>query len=85
MGRRRKLLDRILSEYSDANIPFAQTRTLLKALGFEERVRGSHHVFKRPEILERVVLQPTREGLLKPYQVRQLREVIVEYNLGQEL
>lgn len=79
MGRRRRLLERILGGRSDANIPFEQTRTLLSSLGFEERVRGSHHVFWRPGIATRINLQPTREGTLKAYQVRQMRETLLEY------
>lgn len=85
MGRRRKLLQRILSGRSDNSIPFDQARTLLLHLGFEERVRGSHHVFRRPEISERVNLQPTSEGTLKSYQVRQLRDLLRRYNLREEL
>jgi hypothetical protein len=30
---------------SDANIAFSDLRTLLTGLGFEERVKGSHHIF----------------------------------------
>lgn len=84
MGRRRKLYERIQSGRSDNSIPFEQVRSLLLHLGFEERVRGSHHVFKRPEIPERVNLQPTRGGDCKAYQVRQLREVLKRYNPGKE-
>lgn len=84
VGRRRKFLQRILFGSSDSSISFDQTRTLLIHLGFEERVRGSHHVFKRPDIPERVNIQPTKEGTLKPYQVRQLRDLVKRYNLGKE-
>ncbi|MDQ3568647.1 MAG: type II toxin-antitoxin system HicA family toxin [Actinomycetota bacterium] len=84
MGRRRKLLERILIGRSDANIPFEQTRTLLKALGFSESIRGSHHKFIREGVEELINLQEV-EGKCKPYQVRQMREVILKYNLGQEL
>lgn len=85
LGRRRKLYDRILSGRSDNSISFDQVRSLLLHLGFEERVRGSHHVFKRPEIPERVNIQPTSEGTCKTYQVRQLRDLLKRYNLREEL
>lgn len=85
MGRRRKHYDKIVGGGADASIPFDRTRTLLKHLGFEERISGSHHVFKRADIAERVVVQPTREGKCKPYQVAQMREVLVKYNLREEL
>ena len=84
MGRRRKLLERILIGRSDANIPFEQTRTLLKALGFSEKIRGSHHKFIGEGVEELINLQEV-EGKCKPYQVRQKREVVLKYNLGQEL
>jgi predicted RNA binding protein YcfA (HicA-like mRNA interferase family) len=84
MGRRRKHFDRIVNGGSDANIPFEQVRNLLLHLGFEERIQGSHHVFKRAEIPERINLQPEKGGDCKAYQVRQLREVLRRYNLGEE-
>jgi hypothetical protein len=54
---------------------------LLKSLGFEERIRGSHHIYRRADVEERLNLQ--REGAKgKPYQVRQVRAVILKYRLG---
>ena len=81
MAKRDKLLVRVLSGASDAGIRFDDLRRLLLTLGFEERVRGSHHLFVRPGVEELVNLQ--REGKnAKPYQVRQVRAVIVRYGLG---
>ena len=54
MGRRHKLLQKILGGHSDANIRFNELRRLLKKLGFVERVPGSHHVFVRGDIAERL-------------------------------
>jgi len=52
-------------------------------LGFEERTRGSHHIFRKSGIEERINLQ--RDGRkAKPYQVRQVRGVIVKHRLGLE-
>ncbi len=85
MGRRRRLAERILSGRSDANIPFEQTRTLLKNLGFAESVRGSHHKFARGDVEELINLQGVEGGKCKPYQVKQVREVLLKYNLGREL
>lgn len=79
MGRKRKLLERILSGQSDANISFDQARTLLSSLGFNERIKGSHHSFWREGMRERINIQPTREGKCKPYQVRQMRRALLEY------
>ena len=40
-----RLLHRILRGTSDANIPFAELCQLLRHLGFDERIRGDHHIF----------------------------------------
>jgi hypothetical protein len=53
-------------------------------MGFSERIVGSHHIFARANVPERLNLQPTREGTLKRYQVRQLRELLVRYRLDEE-
>lgn len=59
---------------------FDDLRTLLLALGFVERTRGSHHMFGRPEVEEQVNLQ--RDGAkAKPYQVKQVRMIIRRYRL----
>lgn len=84
MGRRRKVLERILSGRSDANIPFEQARTLLRDLGFSESIRGSHHKYVREGVQELINLQEV-EGKCKPHQVRQMREVLLRYNLEREL
>ena len=55
----------ILSGRSDANIRFDELRALLRRLGFEERVRGSHHLFDKDGIVEIVNLQ-SRGGHAKP-------------------
>ena len=82
MGTHGKLLRRILEGRSDANIDFSDLRALLLHLGFEERTRGSHHIFRRADVEERINLQ--RQGnKAKPYQVRQVRAVILRYGLGE--
>jgi hypothetical protein len=78
-----KVLERLLSGRADANIRFDDLRNLLARLGFEERSRGSHHVFIREGVQDLINLQ--REGsMAKPYQVRQVRGVITKYRLDQE-
>ena len=83
MGRRTKLRQRILEGRSESNIRFDELRALLLRLGFVERVRGSHHIFRKEGVTERLNLQ--REGSnAKPYQVRQVRQVILKYKLEEE-
>ena len=83
MATYRKLLGRVLSGRSDANTRFDDLRKLLAWLGFEERSRGSHHIFVRAGLEDMINLQ--REGhMAKPYQVRQVRAIITKYGLDQE-
>lgn len=81
MSRQEKALLRILRGRSDANIAFSDLRKLLVRLGFDERVRGSHHIFSRDGILEILNLQP-KGTQAKPYQVRQVRNMILKYQLA---
>jgi hypothetical protein len=53
---------------------------LLQAKGFRMRVSGSHHIFTRVSVMQRINLQ--REGgKAKPYQVRQVRRILTDYKL----
>ena len=52
----------------------------MRYLGFEERIRGSHHLFVKEGIGEIINLQ-SRGGHAKPYQVRQVRQLILKYKL----
>lgn len=83
MSRLSKILEQILRGNSDANIDFNNLRKLLVALGFRERVQGSHHIFTRSNVIEIINLQP-RASKAKPYQVRQVRQLIIKYNLGED-
>jgi predicted RNA binding protein YcfA (HicA-like mRNA interferase family) len=77
------VLLRVLRGSSDANIRFSDLRTLLLRLGFEERIRGSHHIFTREDVDEIVNLQP-RRSFAKPYQVKQERKILIRYKLAGE-
>lgn len=76
-----KVLDQVLRGTSDANIRFEGVCKLLRTLGFDERVRGSHHIFFK-EGLEEILNLQARGGKAKPYQVKQVRYVILKYKLG---
>lgn len=79
MRRRSRLMRRILDGGSDANIRFNDLCALLRRLGFDERIRGSHHTFRKDGV-DRIGLQRLGSDA-KPYQVRQVRRVIREYRL----
>ncbi len=80
LGKYDKLLQQILRGQSDANITFDDLCQLLLRFGFEERVRGSHHLFRKAGVEEKINLQ--RDGSkAKSYQVRQVRAIILHYGL----
>lgn len=81
MARYDKLLVRILRGTSDRNISFRELCQLLRWLGFEERIRGSHHIFTKDDVEEILNLQP-KGAMAKAYQVKQVRRVILKYKLG---
>ncbi len=85
MGTYDKLIIKILRSTSDANIPFSKLCILLKALGFDERIRGDHHIFFMNDVKEILNLQPIGSKA-KAYQVKQIRNIIIKYklNLGVE-
>jgi hypothetical protein len=83
VGKFEKLLLQVLRGASDANTQFDDLRQLLLRLGFEERVRGGHHMFRRQGVEEKINLQRD-DGKAKPYQVRQVRAVILKHKLGGE-
>lgn len=68
-------------------MPTSSSRTFasfLKGLGFDERVRGSHHIFSHVDIPEILNLQP-RQAKAKPYQAKQVRQVIQAHGLASKL
>lgn len=81
MGIDTKLLDKILRGTSDANIRFAELCQLLHNLGFKERIKGSHHIYTKERVEEILNLQP-KGRMSKPYQVKQVRNIILKYKMG---
>lgn len=82
MTEHEKLFFRILRGTSDVNIPFDGMRSLLRDLGFKERIRGSHHIFTKEGVEEILNLQPKDGGKAKGYQVKQVRQLIIKCRLG---
>ena len=81
MSKHEKLLIKILRGTSDKNIDFEEFRNLLLRLGFEERIKGSHHILSKEGIENILNIQP-KSGKAKPYQVKQVRNIIVKYQLN---
>jgi predicted RNA binding protein YcfA (HicA-like mRNA interferase family) len=80
LAKNDRTLEQVLSGQADANVRFEDLRVLLLALGFVERSRGSHHMFVRAGIEGQINIQ--RDGAkAKPYQVRQVRSILLRYDL----
>ncbi len=80
MSRFAKIRQKILSGNADANINFEDLRSFLLSLGFIERIKGSHHSYRKEGIAEKPNLQ--RDGSkAKSYQVRQIRNILRKNDL----
>jgi predicted RNA binding protein YcfA (HicA-like mRNA interferase family) len=80
----KNILKNILSALSDNNIKFSDLRKFILYLGFSERIKGSHHIFFKKNISEIINLQSLKNGKAKAYQVKQVRNIIIKYELHKE-
>ena len=78
------ILEKVLAGLSDKNLRFGELRKLVLSLGFDERIKGDHHIYTKAGIPEILNLQPLRDGTAKAYQVKQIRGIILKYKLGKE-
>jgi predicted RNA binding protein YcfA (HicA-like mRNA interferase family) len=84
MRRVRKAVSKLLEGRSDANFDFDDLCFVLERAGFTRRAgRGSHCIFFRDGVEEIVNIQP-RGGQAKPYQVRQVRDLLLKYQFDIE-
>ncbi|MGA2141446.1 MAG: type II toxin-antitoxin system HicA family toxin [Brevinematales bacterium] len=83
MEKYNKILLKIIGGKSDFNIEFDELCKLLRRLNFKETIKGSHHIYRKSGIDERINIQP-ENGKAKAYQIRQLRDIIIRYGLGVE-
>ncbi len=81
MAKYDKIIRQILDGLSDANINFNDVRNLLISLGFEERIKGSHYIYRKAGIAEKINLQEDGNKA-KPYQIKQVRNILLKYKLG---
>jgi len=80
MSQLQKLLLSVLSGQGDHSIGFTDLVKLISRLGFDMRIKGSHHIFTLQGVEEIINLQP-KGSRAKPYQVKQVRELIVKHKL----
>ena len=82
MSKASKIEIQILSGKADANIDFNDLCRLLANYGFDERIKGSHHIFTKDGVEEIINIQPLG-AKAKAYQVKQVRNLILKYKLGE--
>ena len=81
MNQYEKLLLSILSGTRDKNLLFSDLRVVLDRLGFQDRIKGDHFIYTKAGIEEIINIQPMG-NMAKPYQVKQVRGIILKYQLG---
>ena len=78
-----RLIAKLMLGASDANFSFSDLCQILQILGFDVRIKGSHHIFSKEGVEEILNLQPQKadRSKTKPYQVKQVRAVVLKYKL----
>ena len=79
-----KLLLSILSGTKDKGVLFTDLRAVLDRLGFQCRIKGDHFIYTKDGVEEIINIQPVGNKA-KPYQVKQVRNIILKYQLGGDL
>jgi hypothetical protein len=81
MSKFEKLLFKLLSGNSDRNFSFSDLTKILDTYSFSLRIKGSHHIFYKKGVEEIINLQEGEGGRAKPYQVKQVRELLIRYKI----
>ena len=84
MSQYEKLLLSLLSGTKDKGILFADLLTVLDRLGFQCRIKGDHFIYTKDGVEEIINIQPVGNKA-KPYQVKQVRNIILKYQLGGDI
>ena len=74
MSKFDKLVKQILEERSTS---YKEAESVLIKLGFDLRIRGSHHVFAKPDYDKNVSIKMRSQ--LFPYQIRLIQEVLKDH------
>lgn len=80
--KKRKLLQKLIS--GSKNVRFSEAVACAESFGFRlDRISGSHHIYVHPDVPELLNLQNVK-GKAKPYQIKQLLEIVERFNLQME-
>ena len=82
MSKYEKLLLKLLTGNADANFDIDDLIQILLRLNFIERkTGGSHRIFSKENVHGIINLQKTKDGKAKSYQVKQVRDFLVNNKL----
>ena len=84
MSQYEKLLRSVLSGTKDKDLSFSDLRLVLEHLGFQCRIKGDHFIYTKDGIEDIINIQ-SQGSRAKPYQVKQVRTIILYYRLGGDL
>ena len=84
MSKFEKLLFKLFQGNADTNFSFSELCKLLEELGFENRIKGSHHIYFRKDVEEIINIQPEKSKA-KAYQVKQVRNLLLKYKITTKL
>lgn len=75
MSKFEKLVEKILN---GKNVSYNDAENLLLHLGFQLKIRGSHHIFRKPQYHQTISLK--KRSLLLSYQIDDLKEVLKDHD-----
>ena len=73
-----KVMRSIMCGTQDCNIKFTDLQKILDVLGFQYRIKGDHFIYWKDGVVEIINIQPDGNEA-KPYQVKQIRGLILKY------
>jgi hypothetical protein len=81
MPNEAKIRAALLDANKDYNHRFNHVIGFLEATGWKLRIKGSHRIFTRSGCPFLLNLQPEKTGKAKAYQIRQVRQLLLLYDL----
>lgn len=75
MSKFEKLIQKILN---GKNVSYDEAENLLLHLGFQLKIRGSHHSFRKPQYSRTISIK--RRPQLLAYQIDDLKEVLKDHD-----
>jgi len=74
MSKFEKLIKKILS---GSNVSYDDAENVLLGIGFQLKIRGSHHNFRKPQYVRTISIKRRPQLLL--YQINDLKEVLKDH------